>query len=98
MVILVIWSSSRARLFQQHLDIGHGLFGLAGHVADGHAFVGVEILADLAAHEHHRPVRDHDLAEIIVELLLRIGFPGVELADAGMNWHDLASGRVCAAG
>ena len=38
----------------------------------------VEILGHLAAQEHHGAPGDHRLAEIVVELLLRIGVPGVE--------------------
>ena len=38
-----------------------------------------EILSDLAAHEHRAAARDHGLAQIVVELLFRVGIAGIEL-------------------
>jgi len=92
-VILQMCSNPEPRFLQQHLDIGHGLFGLAGGIADRHALARVEILANLAADEHHRAARDDRLAQIVVELLLRISVPRIELAKARMNHGAMLSGN-----
>ena len=68
---------------QQHIDALHCLLDLAGGVAHAHAFGGVQVLADLAAHKHHKAARHHGLAQVVVEFLLRLGGARVEFADAG---------------
>ena len=49
-----------------------------GGIAHADADRRIEILPDLAAHEDHAAARDDGLAQIVVELLLRIGIARVE--------------------
>jgi hypothetical protein len=57
-------------------------------IANGHAFGRVEILANLAPHEHHCSARHDGLAEIIVQILLRVGVFGVEGSNALVHGHE----------
>ncbi len=75
----------RTGFVQQTVDIRHGLFGLRGRITYADVHRGVEILAHLAAHENGSAPRDDRLAQIIVELLLGIRVPGVELTDSSMH-------------
>src|SRR3569833_590154 len=59
-------------------NVLHRLLCLPNGIADRDIFRGIELLPDLSAHEHHAAAGDHGLAQIIVELLLRIGIPGGE--------------------
>jgi len=70
----------RAGFRQQHRHIAHGLFGLAGGIADRHAERGVEVLTDLAAHEHHGAARHDHLTQVVIERLVGVGLAGIELA------------------
>jgi hypothetical protein len=78
-----------ARFFQQHADVGHGLLGLRGGVADAHGLAGVEVLADLAT-DIDGAVGDDGLAEIVVEALLGVCVARVERADAAVDSHFVA--------
>ena len=74
-----------ARLVQQHLDIFHRLGGLRRDITDMQGFPGIQILGNLAAQKYPGAPGNHGLAKIIIETLLRIGFPGVERPNALMN-------------
>src|SRR5258708_19600353 len=54
-------------------------------VSHAHIERGVEILSELGAHEHHSTPCHDGLAQVVVELLFRVGIPRVELADTGMH-------------
>ena len=77
-----------AGFLEQQGDVGHRLFRLAGRVADGQALPGVQVLGDLAT-QVDRVAGDHRLAEVVVQVLLGIGFLGIELADPGVCHHAL---------
>ena len=68
-------------LLEQQRDVGHRLLGLRlrrrRSPTDSRR---VEVLADLAA-QVDGVAGDHGLAEVVVERLLRVGVPGVELPD-----------------
>jgi hypothetical protein len=57
----------------------------------------IEILRALAAQKDHRAARDDGLAEVIVELLFRVGVLRVELADAGVGHGSFQSWGVAIA-
>ncbi len=59
-----------ARLFHQHLDVGHGLGRLLRGIAHMQRLARVEVLAHLAAQEDGCPPRHHGLAQVVVQLLL----------------------------
>ncbi|MNE88541.1 hypothetical protein D3C80_1858570 [compost metagenome] len=74
-----------ARLFQQLLDVAHGLLGLGARITEAHQLA-VEIGTDLTTHIHG-VAGAHGLAQIVVQRLVRVGVFGVEHADAGMSRH-----------
>jgi len=76
---------SGAGLGQELLDVGHGLLRLRLGVAHADVDRGVEILAHLTANEDRRTPGHHRLAQIVVELLLRIGIAGVEFTDSSVH-------------
>ena len=77
-----------AGFLEQHLDVRHGLLGLAGRIADGDALAVSRSCPIWPRNEDHGAARDHRLAEIVVELLLRVGVLGIELADALVDGHE----------
>ena len=73
-----------AGLLEQQVDVGHGALRLRLDVADADGLAGVEVLADLAAYVDG-VAGDDRLAEVVVEVLLRVGLLGVERPDAEVS-------------
>ncbi|KAG0924697.1 hypothetical protein G6F31_019022 [Rhizopus arrhizus] len=71
-----------AGFLEQHVDVLHRLLRLAGGIADADALGRVQVLADLPAQEDGTAARDDGLAQIVVELLFRVGCLGIEGAYA----------------
>ena len=69
---LTMSSSRLPASFEQQGDVRHRLLGLGLDVADAHRLPGVEVLADLPA-QVDDAVGHHGLAEIVVEVLFRVG-------------------------
>ena len=84
-------SSVAAGLLEQLLDVLHRLLGLRLDVADADVLGRVEVLADLAA-QIDGVAGDDGLAQVVVEVLLRVGVPRVERADPPVDGHDRAAG------
>ena len=87
-----------ARLVEEHRDVAHRLLGLCRDVADADRLPGVEILADLSTQVDHS-AGDDRLAQIVVEVLFRIGVLGVEGPDplgvpcvASLIGHPMSDG------
>jgi hypothetical protein len=76
-----------AGLAQEQVDVGHRPLRLRLDVADADRLAGVEVLADLPAHVDG-VAGDDGLAEVVVQLLLGIGVPGVERPDPGVTPGD----------
>ncbi|MNE41082.1 hypothetical protein D3C80_1351340 [compost metagenome] len=81
-----------ARLFEQLLDVAHGLFGLGPWITETHQLA-VEIGTDLATHIHGVAGADR-LAQVVVQGLVRVGVFGVEHADTSMSRHQRTSIRL----
>src|SRR5215211_71650 len=80
-----------ARFFHQELDVAHGCFGLGARIARMQRPARVEILRHLTAQEYHRAAGNDRLAEIVVELLLRISLARVERTNASVRRHYSAA-------
>jgi hypothetical protein len=68
---------ARSSFFEQHLDVLHGLLGLRQHARTWL----IEIKSCLTAQKDTVAGLDHH-THIVIELLMRIDVPGVELAEA----------------
>src|SRR5450830_1577948 len=83
-----------AGFLEQHVDVIHRLLGLAFDVTDADAFGGIQILPDLTAQEDGRAARDDCLAQVVIDLLFRIGVFGIESANARVFHESLSESVV----
>ena len=58
----------------------------------------VKILRDLSTKKHCGAPGHHPLRKVIVEILFRVSFPGIEGAHAGMRHDEVSSVPVKAIG
>ena len=79
-----------ARLGEQQLDIVHHLVSLRGGIANPDVLTRLQILCDLAT-QVDDAIGDDCLAEIVREVLLRIGLLRIEGPNTFVNGHALPS-------